>query len=93
MRHRTALAFSNVELEVGREQIIPGAGKVKITGKETIAGLEGYVCELFTTEGSREQRSFVMVIRPGLALPLRSVVYGEDGKPRYEKVLLEYEKH
>ncbi|GAB4111997.1 MAG: hypothetical protein Kow00103_00160 [Candidatus Caldatribacteriota bacterium] len=72
-----AFFFSQMDLAEGEKMNFFGAGTVKITGKENIAGREGFVCQLFSAE---EENKMVAewVIDPELALPLRSKIFEDD---------------
>ncbi len=86
-----SLAYSQVELRVGEEMDLFGAGTLKVTGRETILGIEGFVCELYTGQGEQLTRSSEAVVHPQLTLPLRSRVY-KGGELHLEMLLLEYKK-
>jgi len=63
--------FGNHELKVGREIAgFMGTGIMTITGKEKIAGREGFVCEF--REKEKEPVIARWVIDPDLALPLKT---------------------
>ncbi len=42
--------FSQMNLKVGEKMNFFGAGIIKVTGKEKIAGREGFVCQLFQAD-------------------------------------------
>lgn len=63
--------FGNHELKVGREIVgFMGTGLMTITGKEKVAGREGFVCEF--REKEKEPVIARWVIDPDLALPLKT---------------------
>jgi len=63
--------FGNYELKVGREIAgFMGTGLMAITGKEKVAGREGFVCEF--REKEKEPVLARWVIDPDLALPLKT---------------------
>jgi hypothetical protein len=70
--------FSQMDLKVGEKMSFFGAGIIKITGMEEIAGRSGFVCQLFSPE-EEDKMLAEWVIDPELALPLRSKTYGDDG--------------
>jgi len=70
--------FSQMDLKVGEKMSFFGAGIIKVTAMEEIAGRSGFVCQLFSPE--EEDKMLVeWVIDPELALPLRSKTFGEEG--------------
>jgi hypothetical protein len=73
------MLFQQMEFEVGEKMSFFGAGKAEITGKETIAGRNGYVCKYFQKD---EEKGDVLVgewvIDPELGFPLKSIMYDED---------------
>jgi hypothetical protein len=70
--------FSQMDLKVGEKMSFFGAGIIKVTAMEEIAGRSGFVCQLFKQD--EEDKMLVeWVIDPELALPLRSKTYGDDG--------------
>ncbi len=71
--------FQQVDLAVGEKMSLFGAGTVKVTAKETIAGREGFVCQYLQSDGSKEQLIAEYVIDPALALPLRSKIMADGG--------------
>ncbi len=83
-----AFFFSQMDLQEGEKMNFFGAGIVKITGKENIAGREGLICQLFSAE---EENKMVAewVIDPELALPLRSKIF-EDNELQGQIELLKY---
>lgn len=86
------MLFQQMEFEVGEKMSFFGAGKAEITGKESIAGRNGYVCKYFQKD---EEKGDILVgewvIDPELAFPLRSVMY--DGDVEQSKIeLINYNK-
>jgi hypothetical protein len=70
--------FSQIDLKVGEKMNFFGAGIVKVTAMEEIAGRSGFVCQLFSPE-EEDKMLAEWVIDPELALPLRSKTYGDNG--------------
>jgi hypothetical protein len=70
--------FSQMDLKVGEKMSFFGAGIVKVTAMEEIAGRSGFVCQLFSPE-EEDKMLAEWVIDPELALPLRSKTFGDDG--------------
>ncbi|MEE8141805.1 MAG: hypothetical protein V3T77_01770 [Planctomycetota bacterium] len=87
-----SMAYSQVDLKVGEEQLLFDTIRIKVTGEESIAGVKGFVCEIYTKQKDKEVKSSDMVVHPELILPLRSRVYS-DGKLQSEMLLLDYQKH
>lgn len=81
-----------MDLSVGAKKDLLGAGYVEVAGKETVAGVEGYRCEIHVKDDEKMVKQAEITIHPDLALPLRSRIY-EDGKVTFEMELLEYRKH
>ena len=70
--------FQEMDLEVGEKMSCYGIGLIKVTGKEKIAGREGFVCQLFQTMDDEEELVAEWIVDPELALPLRSRVFSEE---------------
>jgi len=70
--------FSQMDLKVGEKMSFFGAGIIKVTAMEEIAGRSGFVCQLFSPE-EEDKILAEWVIDPELALPLRSKTFGEEG--------------
>jgi hypothetical protein len=87
-----AMLFQQVDIEVGKEKSLFGAAVMKVTGKEKVAGREGFVCKFLRTEGDKEILESEMVIDPDLALPLRSITY-RDGKLHSQFELTKYTEY
>lgn len=83
--------MDQVELAVGEKMALFGMGRIEVTGKEEIAGLEGFVCEMFGPKEQDEPLQFEWVVHPDLAVPLRSVTY-DRGKKTFEVELLRHER-
>jgi hypothetical protein len=87
------MMFQQMEFEVGEKMSFFGAGKAEITGKENIAGRNGYVCKYYQKDD--EKGDVLMgewVIDPDLGFPLRSIMY-DDGEIQSEILLLNYTKY
>lgn len=76
--------FQQLELTVGEKMSLFGAGIVKVVGKETVGGVDGYICEFYQTEGNEEKLISTTTVNPDLPLPIRSKMEGS------EVVLLKY---
>ena len=86
-----ATMIGEMELEVGEKLSFFGAGKAHVVDKVTVAGVEGFRCELFMKDGEAEKRVAEVVVNPDLAFPLRSRTF--DGEAiSLEMELLEYRK-
>ena len=72
-----SMYFQEMDLEVGEKMSCYGIGLIKVTGKEKIAGREGFVCQLFQTMDDEEELVAEWIVDPELALPLRSRVFSE----------------
>lgn len=64
--------FQQLELTVGEKMSLYGAGIVKVVGKETVGGVDGYICEFYQTQGNEEKLISTTTINPDLPLPIRS---------------------
>lgn len=84
--------FGEVDLTVGSKRDMYGMAVMEVVGKETLAGVEGYRCELRMKDGDKMVKQAELTVHPDLALPMRSRVY-DDGKLTFEMLLLEYRKH
>ncbi|MBE0478600.1 hypothetical protein IBX65_05715 [Candidatus Aerophobetes bacterium] len=84
--------FSQVDMKVGEKISFYGAGAVKIPGKETIAGRDGFVCQFLQTVDEKEELVAEWVIDPGIALPLRSRVF-EEGELLSQIELIRYNRY
>lgn len=80
--------FGQLDLKVGEKMSLYGMGVIKITGKEKVAGREGFVCQLFQEDELRTE----WTVDPDLAMPLRSKIY-EEGKIEHQIELIEYTKY
>ncbi len=79
-----------MDFEVGEKMSLFGAGKVEITAKETVAGVEGFVCKMFGPKAQNEPLQFEWVVNPEVALPLRVLTY-QNGELSSEMHLVSYE--
>lgn len=73
-----SMYFQEMDLEVGEKMSFLGLGLVKVTGREKIAGREGFVCQFFQTTDDEEELVAEWTVDPELALPLRSRVFSEE---------------
>ena len=86
-----AMGFmEQLDLAVGEKMALFGAGHIEVTGKETIAGVEGFVCKMFGPKNQDSPLQSEWVVNPDLAIPLRSVTYNR-GKKGFEVELVRYE--
>jgi hypothetical protein len=83
--------IEQVELKEGEKMSLFGAGVVKVTKKETVAGRTGFTCEMYTKVEDKDVLTWVVTIDPELALPIRSITY-EGGKEKHRAELLSYKK-
>lgn len=79
--------FPQLELAVGEKMSLFGAGLVKIVGKETVGGVDGYICEFWQTQGDEEKLISTTTVNPDLPLPIRSKMENS------EVVLLKYSQN
>ncbi|MFP4202237.1 MAG: hypothetical protein ACLFSX_04735 [Candidatus Acetothermia bacterium] len=70
-----SMMFSELDLQVGEKMSFYGQGRMEVVGTETVAGKEGFLCQLSGDEGPMGE----WVIDPDLALPLRSKMYESSG--------------
>lgn len=84
--------MDQMTLAVGEKMSLFGAGRIEITGKEELAGIEGFVCKFFGPKQQDEPLQFEWVVHPDLAMPLRSVTYDDQGNKTWEIVLTKYQK-
>ena len=84
--------LSQMDLVVGEKMSFFGAGYAKVVKRETVAGVEGFLCELYGKQDEKDVKVAELVVHPDLSLPLRSRTY-QDGELRFEMELLEYKKH
>ena len=84
--------FQEMDLEVGEKMSYGGVVLIKVTGKEKIAGREGFVCQLFQTMDDEEELVAEWTIDPELALPLRNRVFSE-GKVESQTELIKYTEY
>lgn len=82
--------FNQLELVVGEEMNLNGAGIIVISAEEMIAGRKGFVCRLY--QNDKKTLVSEWVIDPKLGIPLRSRVY-QFNKLHSEIVLLKYLKY
>lgn len=82
--------FRISDLKVGERWGVFGAGILEVTGKEKVAGREGFVCQLFhQTEDGKQVIVAEWTVDPKLAMPLRSKVF-EEKKVRSQIELIKY---
>ena len=85
--------MGEMNLAVGEKMAMFGMGRIEITGKQEIAGMEGFVCKFFGPKEQNEPLQFEWVLHPDLALPLESITYDSEGNKTWEIQLVRYEKH
>lgn len=81
-------------LEVGEKMALFGAGRIEITEKVKVAGIEGFLCKMY---GPKQQEQagalqFEWVVNPEIAAPLKSVTYDRKGQKTMEFELVSYSK-
>jgi len=82
--------FAEIDVKEGEKTNFAGMGVVKITGKEKIAGREGFVCQFLQKDDSdKEQLTMEWVIDPALGLPLRTKNF-ESGQLQSQCELVKY---
>jgi hypothetical protein len=84
--------MGEMNLAVGEKMSLFGTGRIEITGKKEIAGLEGFVCKCFGPKEQNEPLQYEWVLHPDLALPLESITYDSEGKKTWEIRVERYEK-
>lgn len=84
--------LSQLELAEGEKLAVFGGMLLKVTGKETIAGIEGYVVKVFRTQNDQETLLSEMVLNEDIPVALRSRNYSKD-KLQSEVVLLSFKFH
>jgi len=80
-----AAFFGGLDLSVGNKMSFFGAGVVQVTGTETVAGREGFVCELLDQDGGSVQGRYV--VDPSVPLPLKTEQFKEDGTLQFKTEL------
>jgi hypothetical protein len=86
-----AMFVNDLELKEGEKMSLFGAGTVKVTGKETIAGRTGFICQYFQKTEDSEDLVWQWTVDPELALPLKSIVH-DGGRETSRAELTGYEK-
>lgn len=86
-----AMFVNDLELKEGEKMSVFGAGTVKVTGKETLGGRTGFICQFLAKNEDKEELTWEWTVDPDLALPIKSVVYS-DGKETSRAVLTTYKK-
>jgi len=80
-----AAFFGGLDLYVGNKMSFFGAGVVQVTGTETVAGREGFVCELLNQDGGTVQGRYV--VDPSVPLPLKTEMFNENGTKQFQTEL------
>lgn len=83
----TLMYFQQLDLKVGEKMSLFGAGVVKVTGKETVGGKEGFVCEFWQTQDDEDKLISTTTVNPDLPLPIRSKMENS------EVVLMSYKEN
>ena len=78
----------NLELEVGSSMSTWTGGKIKISGKKRLAGVEGYVCDYLDVSKNKDgdrvsNKTMEWIINPEIGLPLCIKTYD----PRMKKII------
>lgn len=81
--------FGDLELAVGEKLSFFGGMLAKVTAKETIAGQEGFVVELFRKKNDEHEKIAELVLNPDIPVAMRSRTYQKE-KLTGETVMLEY---
>jgi hypothetical protein len=81
-----AAFFGGLDLHVGNKMNFFGAGVVQVTGTETVAGREGFVCELLNQDGGQVQGRYV--VDPSIPLPLKTELFNDEGARQFQTELL-----
>lgn len=80
----------NMELDDGVEWNtrtgLPGENRIRITGTDRYAGIEGYVSELT----SDDDPLVTVALRPEVGIPLHAVFYDRDGVIKEHATLVSY---
>ena len=84
--------MDQVTLEVGEKMALFGAGRIEVTAREEIAGVEGFVCRYLGPKEQGEPLLGEWVVHPDVAIPLRSVTYDAQGKKAQEIVMTRFQK-
>lgn len=82
--------LGQLELAVGEKMSYFGGMLATVTGKETIAGYEGFVVELFNTTKDEPELIADFVLHPDVPIALRSRSY-RKGEVQHENLLLKHE--
>ena len=83
--------FAQLDLVEGGNMNFYGAGTVKVTGKETVGGREGFLCKLTQPGDGGDQLVTEWTIDPALALPIKSIIY-DEGQVQSKVELIKYTK-
>ncbi len=81
-----AAFFGGLDLHVGNKMSFFGAGIVQVTGTETVAGREGFVCELLNQDGGSVQGRYV--VDPSVPLPLKTELFNDQGVKQFQTELV-----
>lgn len=84
--------FTQLDLVEGGNMNFYGAGTVRVTGKETVGGREGFVCKLSQPGDEGEQLITEWTVDPNLALPIKSILY-DEGEVQNRIELIKYTQY
>ena len=80
--------FRQFDISVGSQMAIFGLGVLKVEGKEKVAGIDGYVVNLYDPNG---EKFMSWVVNPDIPVPLKLVMHEEDtGNPNVYIVLIKH---
>lgn len=86
-----AMFVNELELKEGEKLSLFGAGVVKVTGKETVGGRTGFVCQMLTKSDDKEELTWEWTVDPELALPIKSIMF-DGGRVTSRAELTGYKK-
>ena len=88
-----SMFITQMDLKVGEQMSFYGAGKAKVTGKETLAGRDGYIVEIYQSgDDGNDIKVNQMTIDPDVAFPLKSIMY--DGGEEISRIeLIKYSEN
>jgi hypothetical protein len=86
-----AMFVNDLELKEGEKMSLYGAGTVKVTGKESVGGRTGFVCQYFQKTDDGEELVWEWTVDPDLALPIKSIAH-DGGRETSRAELTAYEK-
>jgi len=84
--------LGQLELAEGEKMTVFGGMLMKVMGKETIAGIEGFVVNIYRTQNEQEILLAELVLNADIPVALRSRQYNKD-KLQSEAVLQNFKFH